>query len=130
MKRKLYQAIASRVVAMANCQRSGNTEWFEKHGDAIDALVKEYMPHGSGFDNGTTFDNVRSTARRLVFNTSFHHMHPESGMYDGWSEHSVILTPAFAGYDMRVTGHDRNDIKEYIADTFSQALDIEVEDCF
>ena len=31
--RKLYQEIASAVQARRNCAESGNTEWFEKHGE-------------------------------------------------------------------------------------------------
>lgn len=126
--RKLYQAIASRVQAMDNCANGKNPEWFEKHGDAIDALVKEYMPSGSGIDNGVTFDNVRSTPERLVFNTAYHHMN-EGGMYDGWTDHSVIVTPSLAsGYNMRITGRDRNDIKEYLHDVFSVALDYVIDE--
>lgn len=122
MKRKVVEAIASRVHAMLSCQASGNTEWFEKHGDAADALVKDHLPRGSGFDNGTTLDNVRSRADRLVFNTSFHHM-DENGYYDSWTDHSVIVTPSFlGGFDLRVTGRDRDDIKEYIAQCFHDAL--------
>lgn len=127
MQRKLYQAIASRVDAMLRCQKDGNTEWFEKHGDAIDELVRRHLPHGSGFDRGVTFDNVRSTGERLVFNTAFHHM-DENGFYDGWSDHSVSVRPSLAlGFTLHVSGRDRNDIKEYIADTFATALDSIVE---
>ena len=121
--RKIYQAIASRQLAVENCIKSGNDEWRFKHENAIDAIVKEHFPHGSGFDNGTTFDNVRSTAQKLVFNTSFHHM-DENGCYDGWTEHSVIIRPDLAlSYRMSITGRDRNDIKEYIAQCFASALD-------
>lgn len=127
MQRKLYEAIGSRVAAMLNCQASGNSEWFEKHGDAIDELVRDHLPYGSGFDNGVTFDNVRSRGDRLVFNTAFHHM-DENGMYDGWTDHSVIVTPSFiGGFDVRVTGRNHNDIKEYIAETFAQRLNETVE---
>lgn len=128
MKRKVYAAIASRVVAMENCQKSGNAEWFKKHGDRIDEIVAAYFPHGSGFDRGVTFDNVRSNGERLVFNTAFHHMDAH-GYYDGWGDHSVIVTPSLAfGYSMRITGRDRNDIKEYIAQAFQEVLGAEIED--
>ena len=120
--RKLYQTIASRQLAIENCIKSGNDEWRFKHEDAIDAIVKEHFPRGSGFDSGTTYDNLRSTAQKLVFNTSFHHMN--DGCYDGWTGHSVIIRPDLAlGYRMSITGRDRNDIKEYIAQCFSDALD-------
>ena len=42
----------------------------------------------------------------------------EYGAYVGWTEHDVIVTPAFDGFNLRVTGRDRNQIKEYIGDVF------------
>jgi hypothetical protein len=51
----------------------------------------------------------------------------DSGMYDGWTEHTIVLTPSFLGhFDMRISGHNRNEIKDYIADTFRIALGIVV----
>lgn len=125
--RKLYQRIAELFTAMQNCQKSGNTEWFDRHRDLLCELVKEHLPSGGGFDAGTSFDFDRSKPNLLIFNTSFHHMH-DSGMYDGWTEHSVRVTPDLAsGFDMRITGRDRRDIKDYIGETFSTALATPVE---
>ena len=122
---KVYQEIASKIIAMRNCLNNGNGEWHERHRDAIENIMREYMPRGSGFDAGTQFDicdHVDANRERLEFSTSFHHMN-ESGMYDGWTEHKVIVTPSFAGFDLRVTGRDRNGIKDYIAETFHNALE-------
>lgn len=132
MKRQLYQHLASRVQAMENCAESGNSEWFGRHRAAIEGLVKEHMPSGSGFDNGTVL-NVGtgkncSKPNRLVFSTSFHHMN-ESGMYDGWTEHDVIVTPDLAhDFSLSITGRDRQQIKDHIADTFYTALRLEIDD--
>jgi hypothetical protein len=38
---------------MENCRKSGNDGWLEKHGQEIMDIVKNDMPSGSGFDNGT-----------------------------------------------------------------------------
>jgi hypothetical protein len=47
----------------------------------------------------------------------------EQGSYDGWTEHTVIVTPSLAmGYRLRITGRDRNGIKEYMHDVFNAAL--------
>ncbi len=82
------------------------------------------MPSGGGFDHGTRLDDS-STPDRLVFLTSFHHV-SEHGCYSGWTEHKVIVVPDFVhGFTMRVTGRDRNDIKEYIAETFHHTLMVE-----
>lgn len=50
------------------------------------------------------------------------HQNCDSGMYDGWTEHKVTVTPSFSGFDITVSGRNRNGIKEYIADMFYTAL--------
>src|SRR4051812_46888044 len=84
MTRKLYQAIASRIDAMANCGKMGNPTWHEKHWEMAEALTREFMPSGGGFDSGTKLDAGLSTGKKLVFHTSFHHM-DDNGCYDGWT---------------------------------------------
>lgn len=122
---KVYQAIASKIEAMRNCDKSGNYEWFNRHHDSILAIVEEYLPSGSGFDCGTAIDAlalVDSAKDSLRFTVYFHHM-ADSGMYDGWTAHSIIVTPSLAhGFHLRVTGKNKNDVKEYIADIFNIAL--------
>ena len=129
MKRKLYQHLASRVEAMQRCKTTGNTEWYDKHGAVIATLCKEHMPSGSGFDNGTRLNLDKSGAHRLEFDTGgFHHMN-DNGMYDGWTDHGVIVTPSLAfGFDLRITGRNRNDIKEYIGEVFNVALSQDIDD--
>ena len=83
--------------------------------------INARLPHGSGFDCGSEFLPDDSKRNRLVFKTSFHHMN-DSEMYDGWTEHNVIVTPTFGGFDIRVSGVNRNEIKEYIGDMFHEAL--------
>lgn len=128
MHRKLYQAIANGILARENCKSSGNDEWFTRHTDRILGMVKDYMPSGSGFDNGTTIDLDASSADRLVFRTAFHHM-DENGSYDGWTEHTVTILPSLVFlFNVDVSGEDRNMILEYIGDAFQSAL--ETEDSF
>lgn len=127
MVQTFYAAIASALEARANCERSGNHEWFARHTERIESLVREHAPSGSGFDSGTDFAFDASRPGRLVFDTSFHHM-DENGFYDGWTSHRVAIVPTFEGIDVAsITGRDRNDIKEYIADCFSALADIEVQ---
>ena len=127
-KRPVYMVIASKLQAMVNCDKMGNTEWRNNHLDAISKVLHDHMPSGSGFDCGTGFRVLDSTPERLVFSTSFHHMN-EHGSYDGWTEHKVIVTPSLAnGFNLRVTGRDRNGIKEYIGDLFHEYLSVEVEE--
>jgi hypothetical protein len=118
---KVYQAIASAHAAMNNCAASGNKEWFDRHEQTIRDLVKQYLPSGSGFDTGTNFMFAESKPDKLIFTTEFHHMN-EVGMYDGWTQHTITIRPTFQGFSMRISGRDRNDIKEYIGDSFHFAL--------
>lgn len=85
-------------------------------GNGLYDYVHKNCLRGSGFDAGSFLD-LNSTSKRLIFVTSFHHM-DEHGGYDGWTEHKVIVTPLFQGFDIRVTGRDRDGIKDYIGETF------------
>lgn len=122
---KTYQVIARTLGALKRCIDSGNTEWIERHSDRLKTLLEDF-PSGSGFDCGTKLDLDSLEPDKLIFTTSFHHMN-ESGMYDGWTEHAVIVTPSMElGYRLRITGRDRNGIKEMIGDVFSECLDADV----
>jgi hypothetical protein len=117
----LAQAIASAVTARANCRASGNKEWLERWTDRIESLVRDHMPSGSGIDCGTKIDLERSNEHALRFSFSFHHM-DEHGYYNGWTEHQLVVKPAFQGLSLHITGPDRNQVKEYLYEVYSQAL--------
>lgn len=117
----LFQMLASLVQAIRNCETSGNDSWKIIHANRLRFLVKEWMPAGGGFDAGTEIDLDACKPDRLVFTTSFHHMN-DVGMYDGWTDHTVTVSPTFDGISIKVSGRDRRDIKSYIADTFHEAL--------
>lgn len=119
--RSVAYLLSSMCVAIRNCQKSGNADWEQRHGERIAHLVRDYLPSGSGFDCGTKFDADKSTNRVLTFTTEFHHMN-EGGYYDGWTSHVVRAHAGFDGFDLTVSGPDRNGIKDYIAETFHVAL--------
>lgn len=121
MNLTLAEQIASSIQAWHNCHESGNLEWLHRHEDEADTLASSLLPSGSGFDNGTSIDWDNSTGEKLVFNTAFHHMN-DGGMYDGWTEHAVTVRPSFFGLNITVSGRNRNDIKDYIAEGFDVAL--------
>jgi hypothetical protein len=126
MKRPVYQQIANTLHAIENCRKTDNKEWLAKHTQRLRDLVSEHMPRGSGFDNGTMLATL-STQDKLIFRTSYHHM-DGAGMYDGWTEHTVTVTPSLAfDFDLKISGQDRNNIKEYIAEVFNGALREEIE---
>lgn len=124
----LYMAIARSLGAMENCLKTNNTHWHVRHEqDAID-LVRAHMPHGSGIDNSTKIDLERSDPNRLVFSFGYHHMN-EAGMYDGWTDHEAIVTPCLSfGFSLRITGRDKNQIKDYLHYVFQTALETDVDE--
>jgi hypothetical protein len=128
MKKPLYTVLASLMGAYHRCIESRNEEWERKHRERIEALVRQYLPSGSGFDTGTKIDFACSTEERLEFDTAFHHMN-DVGYYDGWTEHGIIVTPSLSsGFKLRITGRNRRDIKDYIAEQVDHILHEEVEE--
>lgn len=126
MNRKLYQALAYRIEAAANCAKRNMTDRRDGHLEVVRALVREHMPSGSGFDGGTQIDIDASTADKLVFVTSVHHLH-EQGYYDGWTDHVVTVRPTFQGIQIAVGGRNRNFIKDYMHEVFHIALTSDVD---
>ena len=121
-----YQLLAQVILARENCEKTNNTVWYEKHKERANRLMRELAPSGAGFDSGTTIDWERSRPERILLNTSFHHM-DETGFYDGWTDHTVTVTPSLAfGCNIRVSGRNQNDIKDYITEVFSHFLDSQI----
>ena len=81
------------------------------------------LPSGSGFDTGAYLVTEASNDKRLVIRTSFHHMDAD-GHYTYWTQHVIRIYPAFAypGFTLKVSGVNRNNIKEHIADVYYSAL--------
>lgn len=122
MKDKRYVALASAIRARENCAESGNTIWHDRWEERIQSIMHDTAPSGSGIDNGTELDFGKSTAERLVFYTSFHHM-DDAGCYDGWTEHTITVRPSLQfGIAVSVSGRNRNDIKDYLAEIFRDWL--------
>lgn len=121
MTMKTYQILSRAIGAKARCDKEPGNPWSQRWQERIDQLLGDF-PSGSGYDRGTKLDDS-SVPERLVFNTSFHHM-DDGGMYDGWTDHQVIITPSLEmGWHMRITGRDRNGIKEMIGEDFAYQLD-------
>jgi hypothetical protein len=146
-KRILYQELARLVDARLNCaEKMGRLnpnavsadipmveneyhqtkEWFEKHGEQIKQLVADFFPSGSGWDCGTKIDLDNSHADKLVLYGDYHHMN-DGGFYDGWTSHTLTVTPSLCfDFHLRVSGRNRNEIKEYLAEMFESALHTEI----
>ena len=59
-------------------------------------------------------------APTAAFTFGFHH--GRHGSYDGWTHHTAVVTPSFDGINLRITGVNRNGIKQYLHDLFHFAL--------
>lgn len=101
----LYREFSSIIQAIENCRGRGSyvdhvgfvrdasaQEWLEKHETNLKKLI-DYLPSGSGIDNGVTLDSDESHAERLVFHFSYHNMN-EDGYYGGWDDYTMIVTPS------------------------------------
>ena len=118
--RNLVCLLSQALSARANCDKAGAFSMRDDWDKRIDTMAK-LLPSGSGIDNGTTIDVQASSDTKLVLGCSYHHMN-DAGMYDGWTEHTITIRPTFTGLDITVSGRNRNDIKEYLACTYEQAL--------
>ena len=118
---KNYQRIASLLQAVENCERMNNNEWKHKHIEHIEDMCNN-GPSGGGIDSGTEFNWDKSSPYKLFFIVDFHHMN-DAGYYDGWTNHEVIVTPDLAmEINLRITGKDRNYIKDYLYDVYHHWL--------
>ncbi|WP_154316324.1 hypothetical protein [Burkholderia pseudomallei] len=121
----LYAAIASTLATIERC-KSTRSPYLPSHEVRLGKLL-DMLPSGSGLDSGTQLLEDECKSNKLVFQADFHHMNGH-GMYDGWSEHHVIVTPSLdTGAVIRITGRNRNSIKDYLHDVFHHALFQEVD---
>jgi hypothetical protein len=129
--RTLAYEIATRLSTLAylNRQNEAKFEIVQRNVEEIEQLCREFMPSGSGFDSGTTLDFDRSTPATLVFNTGFHHMNGDTGMYTGWTEHTIKATANFDGTEISASGRNKDGVKEYVVSCFHTSLEqiIDVE---
>lgn len=123
----LYRQLAMIMSAIVNCRGLKNETWERIHRASALNLAYNCMPSGSGIDMGTRIDLDSSTADKLVFTFSYHHM-DENGMYSGWTDHTLTVRPdLISGFKMTIGGPNRNDVKDYLYETFDIALREEVE---
>lgn len=119
----LAQAIDAAITARRNCDTATprNSEWFDRWTMRLRHYEKNALPGGSGIDCGTKIDLDRSAPEKIVLHLSFHHMNKD-GFYNGWTEHTITARPAFSGINLTISGRDRNGIKDYLHDVYSNVL--------
>lgn len=124
----LAKQIAIAINARETClKHGGNGHWGDTWTERLNQIARSQLPSGSGFDSGTRIDLDASTEDKIVLTASFHHMN-DGGFYDGWTEHRITVRPSLIhGFTLTVSGSNRNDIKDYIRQTFEYDLAREYE---
>lgn len=126
---KIYQKIANALCAIDNCLKSGNDDARHAWEDVLQQIENE-LPHGSGFDCGTTINRGKSARDKIVLDTSFHHM-DENGMYCGWSEMTVTVCASLAfDIDVKINFHGNkraSSDSDYFYEVFQDAMTRETQ---
>lgn len=128
---RLYRELGrkSRLEAEVKAgRRDADCEHLENATETVHRIM-DTAPSGSGIDCGTKLLGPASLAKSaLIFRADFHHM-DQNGMYDGWTEHHITVTADLSfGYRLKISGRNRNGIKEYLSDIFSYWLDEKVSE--
>lgn len=114
-------AFESCKAALVNCNKSGNEEWRQRWHTRLNGLV-DLIPSGSGIDRGPrAHGSVDVSPQEIRFEIGFHHM-DDNGHYDGWTDHTVIIRPAFDGVRVSVSGRNRRDVKDSIHEAMEYAF--------
>ena len=111
--------LSKAIAGHRQCKEGFKESYTEKIIDCIGLL-----PSGSGIDNGIKFLWDESTPEKIMFFFEFHHLN-ENGYYDGWTGHNIIITPSLQhDFNLKITGKNKNGIKDYLHDLFSDVFTI------
>lgn len=129
MNRKRVTVISSLIGAIANCRKSNNTEWKEKHSERLE---KVSMFHG--FDMKLDMEN--STSEKLIFHVDYHCM-DDGGYWDGYLSFRLEIVPSLQfGYQIIPKGYSADSyhyrkywwlMEDYITESVSYWLDEEID---
>lgn len=107
---KLYQKIA-RVASQKNTPKKGKEL----------ALLQELLPIGNGIEKECVI-LLKSTEKRIVIDTAYWHPN-DSYETSRWTDHQIVITPSFEGeINIRITGKNENNVKDYLHHIFHEAL--------
>lgn len=120
-ERNLAETIAGLCGARKRCIAANNTDWERNHTAELLRIGDELLPSGSGIDCGTTIDLDASSDEKIVLACEYHHTN-DVGYYDGWSSHRITITPSFMGLNIKISGRDRNLIKDYLYEVYRYCL--------
>lgn len=128
MNKKLYKKIASNLTwrdSLIKSPPQSYQNWWSKVQEDEFHELEDMLPSGSGIDSGCKID-PGSKPDRIIITFSYHFMN-ETGYY-GWEDYRLYITPSLAyDFNMRITGPNRQQIKDYFYDMFDHVLRAEVE---
>ena len=88
-------------------------QMYEKY----EAIIKQFddmLPIGSGICNTKV---ISVTDKKIVISFSYHHMN-DNGYYEGYTDHECRITAKFDGFNIYISGRNKNDIKDYLHELF------------
>lgn len=107
----------------SNCNWHKNikdAKWLDQCEQNLD-YAKTFLPKGSGIDAGCEIDIDKSSYSKVIITFDFHVM-DDNGYYAGWLKYKVIATTDFSGLKLKIVGSNKYLIKDYLHDTFYEAL--------
>lgn len=106
--------------------KEGRTDWQDQARETLD-LLEDFLPSGSGIC-ARHLDREKSTGQKIVVTFCYQHYN-DNGYESGVTKHTVVVTPSFGGfgYEVKVTGRNRNDVLSYLHETFYWALSASIE---
>jgi hypothetical protein len=130
----LYQWLALQLEGWSKVQKptpEGKVSWSDMYERRIREALSNAFPSGSGFDAGTQLipaEHINKAGKwngKLTFIVSYHHL--MDGFYAGWTYHKVtVRSDLTQGFSLTVSGRNRNQIKSYIAEIFTEILNQDV----
>lgn len=117
----LYKAIAIALGARSRCLTNHNLTWTDTWTYRLIAF-RNQLPHGSGIDGGIHIEYDTTKPNQFQITFGFHHMN-DHGFYTEWTEHVITVKPSFIyDFELKISGRDKNNIKDYLHDLFDSAL--------
>lgn len=113
-------AFVSCETALLNSVENGNPEWVTRWQTRIAKLV-EVIPRGSGIDRAPRKrSDIEVMPSVIRFEIGYHH--EDDGGFYGWTDHVITIRPAFDGLDVRVSGRNRRNVKDYLHEAMEHAF--------
>jgi hypothetical protein len=113
--------LINKIAQYCEWRKTVNQAYLDDCERKIEACVSE-LPSGSGI-HGAKILVSRSGKYKVEISFYYHHMN-ENGYYDGIDGYRIVIKPCLtdAGFDIKIYGPNKNDIKDYLYDVFVEAL--------